>query len=77
MELRDKQVVGFLLLGIIVSLAYRSQAVSVDDLIESTASERIATGFKLPEGPVWHPDGYLLFSDILADRSISGHRMEK
>jgi gluconolactonase len=25
--------------------------------------ERIATGFQFTEGPVWHPDGYLLFSD--------------
>ncbi len=26
--------------------------------------EKIADGFKFVEGPVWHPDGYLLFSDI-------------
>jgi gluconolactonase len=32
--------------------------------------ERIATGFKFTEGPVWHPDGYLLFSDIPANRII-------
>jgi gluconolactonase len=25
--------------------------------------ERVATGFQFTEGPVWHPDGYLLFSD--------------
>jgi gluconolactonase len=25
--------------------------------------ERIAGGFQFTEGPVWHPDGYLLFSD--------------
>ncbi len=24
---------------------------------------KIATGFQFTEGPVWHPDGYLLFSD--------------
>ena len=35
-----------------------------DDLIESDAPERIATGFSFTEGPIWHPDGYLLFSDI-------------
>ena len=28
----------------------------------------VATGFKFTEGPVWHPDGYLLFSDIPANR---------
>ena len=36
----------------------------LDDLIESDAPERIATGFSFTEGPIWHPDGYLLFSDI-------------
>lgn len=25
--------------------------------------ERVATGFQFTEGPLWHPDGYLLFSD--------------
>jgi len=28
-----------------------------------TKVEKIADGFKFTEGPVWHPDGYLLFSD--------------
>ncbi len=28
-----------------------------------TAIEKIADGFSFTEGPVWHPDGYLLFSD--------------
>ncbi len=26
--------------------------------------EKVADGLGFPEGPVWHPDGYLLFSDI-------------
>ncbi len=29
--------------------------------------KRIATDLKFTEGPVWHPDGYLLFSDIPAN----------
>jgi gluconolactonase len=29
----------------------------------STKIEKIADGFLFTEGPVWHPDGYLLFSD--------------
>lgn len=28
-----------------------------------TRVEKIADGFSFTEGPVWHPDGYLLFSD--------------
>lgn len=30
--------------------------------------ETAATGFQFTEGPVWHPDGFLLFSDIPANR---------
>ena len=37
-------------------------------LFEAGDPERIATGFEFTEGPVWHPDGYLLFSDIPASR---------
>lgn len=28
--------------------------------------EKIATGFDFTEGPLWHPDGFLLFSDVNA-----------
>jgi gluconolactonase len=37
-------------------------------LIEAGDPEQIATGFEFTEGPVWHPDGYLIFSDIPASR---------
>ena len=37
------------------------------DLFESTEMREAASGFQFTEGPVWHPDGYLLFSDIPAD----------
>ena len=29
----------------------------------NTKVEKVADGFSFTEGPVWHPDGYLLFSD--------------
>ncbi|MBD2103123.1 SMP-30/gluconolactonase/LRE family protein [Leptolyngbya sp. FACHB-261] len=32
-----------------------------------TKVETIAVGFEFAEGPVWHPDGFLLFSDTSAD----------
>jgi sugar lactone lactonase YvrE len=41
---------------------------SVAELLVSQEPERIATGFQFTEGPVWHPEGYLLFSDIPANR---------
>lgn len=33
-------------------------------IVASSAAERLATGFVFTEGPLWHPDGYLLFVDI-------------
>ena len=34
---------------------------SLDQIVESQEAERLATGFSFTEGPLWHPDGYLLF----------------
>lgn len=36
-------------------------------LASNTQVEKVAEGFKFTEGPVWHPDGFLLFSDIPAN----------
>ncbi len=35
---------------------------------EGAEPEIISTGHEFTEGPYWHPDGYLLFSDIPANR---------
>lgn len=40
------------------------------EIVEFGRIERLATGFRFTEGPVWHPAGYLLFSDIPASRII-------
>ena len=40
----------------------------VYDLVASSVEvEKLATGFTFTEGPIWHPDGYLLFSDMPMD----------
>ena len=38
-------------------------------LIESPDLERLAGGFEFTEGPLWCPDGSLLFQDIKAERT--------
>ncbi len=50
--------------GTILNVVIAQPSVGLGDLVESGVPERIATGFKFTEGPLWHPDGYLLFSDI-------------
>lgn len=37
-------------------------------LLEDVEPEIIAGPFEFTEGPYWHPDGYLIFSDIPANR---------
>ena len=38
---------------------------AMDDLLpKSAAMEKLAEGFNWSEGPVWMPEGYLLFSDV-------------
>jgi gluconolactonase len=39
-------------------------AATLNDIVESSEAERLATGCVFTEGPLWHPDGYLLFVDI-------------
>jgi gluconolactonase len=34
---------------------------------ESAEVERLGTGFTFTEGPIWNPDGFLLFSDMPGD----------
>jgi gluconolactonase len=33
-------------------------------MIDGVRVEKLADGLTFPEGPLWHPDGYLIFSDI-------------
>ena len=34
---------------------------NLDQIVESSPAERLATGFEFTEGPLWHPEGHLLF----------------
>ncbi len=47
-------------------------SMGLESVLESPAAERLATGFKFTEGPLWHPDGFYYFVDI---RSNNLHRI--
>jgi len=38
------------------------------NIVETGEPELLATGFQFTEGPIWMPEGYLLFSDIPANK---------
>ena len=40
-------------------------AVALDDLIEPGEPQRLATGYVFTEGPLWHPDGFFYFTEIV------------
>jgi gluconolactonase len=44
-------------------------------MAEEVKIEKVAENLVFPEGPVWHPDGYLIFSDIY-DRTIQQLKSE-
>ncbi len=41
---------------------------NLDQILESTTPERLATGFEFTEGPLWHRDGFWLFGDLPNNR---------
>ena len=41
-----------------------------NDIVPEQQPEKLIGDLQFTEGPVWHPDGYLLFSDIPANRII-------
>ena len=46
-------------------MAVAANSAEIYELVAGDAEvERLATGLVFTEGPVWHPDGYLLFSDV-------------
>ena len=54
-------------------------AATLAELVPEQDPATIAEGFQFTEGPVWHPDGFLLFSDIPANtiyRYVPGSQPE-
>lgn len=37
---------------------------NLEQILETTEAECLATGFVFTEGPLWHPEGYWLFVDV-------------
>ena len=38
------------------------------EILETTEAERLATGFKFTEGPLWHPGGFYYFVDLRSNK---------
>jgi gluconolactonase len=45
-------------------MAFRSASPEFERIIAGAAMEKLAGGFGFTEGPIWMPEGYLLFSDL-------------
>ncbi len=63
----------FLLLLPLLTAADSGRVVRLDPAFDNIAApdgevEKLASGFTFVEGPVWAHEGYLLFSDLRANR---------
>jgi gluconolactonase len=69
---REEKMQDLVTLVVVLSVVAGGCALAVEggSLAESEV-EKVADGFKFTEGPMWHPDGYLIFSDIPADTIFS------
>jgi len=61
---------NLLVLGVFIGVGMHVSMSTSAQLTEIVAGdvEKVASGFQFTEGAVWHPEGYLLFSDIPANR---------
>ncbi len=51
---------------------------NLNEILDPNAKvEKVVGGFEFTEGPVWHPDGFLLFSDIPANTIYQWQAGEK
>ncbi len=55
--------------GVLVSGISESHGAELTDLVKGDVA-KVAGDFQFTEGPAWHPDGYLLFSDIPSQRIV-------
>ncbi len=60
----NTKIIGLTLICFFIATGLASAQSLVADGGEA---EKITSGFQFTEGPYWHPDGYLLFSDIPAN----------
>jgi gluconolactonase len=53
---------------------------TLSDILATSTPEKIATGFKFTEGPLWHPSGFFYFVDLRSNllyRMVPGHTPER
>lgn len=60
-------------IAVLFSFATKEVAMAEDQnqlsqVLETGSLKKLISGYQFTEGPVWHPDGFLLFSDIPANR---------
>ena len=52
---------------LMISLMISSMTYGQQIIPKGAEPQTVTTGYQFTEGPLWHPDGYLLFSDIPAN----------
>jgi len=68
--MRTRLIAVFTCLLFVVGIAFKASCVEGLEAIVAGKVEKVASGFQFTEGPVWHPEGFLIFSDIPANRIV-------
>ena len=64
--------------GIPDDVVFDTKQNNLEEIFDPNAKvEKVVGGFEFTEGPVWHPDGFLLFSDIPANTIYQWQAGEK
>lgn len=53
---------------------------ALNDILETTTPTKVASGFVFTEGPLWHPDGFFYFVDLMSNllyRMVPGQKPER
>jgi len=59
---------GYLLIFVLTVIMVAAPKLKAQSVVaDGSTPEAITKGYQFTEGPYWHPDGYLLFSDIPAN----------
>lgn len=69
LEFAGQSLVVFASLFVVLGGCAMSSQEGLEGIVASSP-EKVASGFQFTEGPAWHPEGFLIFSDIPANRIV-------
>jgi sugar lactone lactonase YvrE len=67
----------FMFSFLVMGITFQASSQEELEAIVAGKVEKAASGFQFTEGPAWHPEGFLIFSNIPANRIVKWTGMDK